>query len=924
MHKKASDPSGMEHEPSHQTGGEAPREPLPKAYEARFTEDRIYAMWEKSGAFRADNKSNKEPFTISMPPPNATGQLHLGHAVMLALEDIFIRFARMQGKEALWVPGTDHAAIATESVVIKKIQKEEKMKDPRATLGREKLLTRIAEFVESSRGTIRSQVRKMGSSCDWSRERYTMDPTLNRCVNEVFVKMYKDGLIYRGHRIVNWDPKLQTTVSDDEIEYEERTEPFYTFQYGPFQISTSRPETKFGDKYVVMHPDDERYAQYKHGDQFEAEWINGPVRATIIKDKAVDPTFGTGVMTITPWHDAIDFEIAERHDLQKVQVIDFEGKLLSIAGEFAGMPIEDARPLIVEKLKSKGLVVSVKEDNVHNVSLSQRGKGKIEPQIKEQWFIDVNKKVVSWKRKKMSLKEVMQEVVHTGLIKIIPERFEKTYFHWIDNLRDWCISRQIWWGHRVPVWYREDKGGVEIHVGTQPPVGSEWRQDPDTLDTWFSSAMWTWSTLIDSELAKDFSVPFEELLLDSPDFMKFHPTHVMETGYDILFFWVSRMILMTTYVTGSLKELEYGHVPFDTVYLHGLIRTRDGRKMSKSDPDTMIDPLDMISKYGADALRLSMIVGQSPGNDSRLYEEKIAGYRNFVNKLWNASRFILMQCEQASENPQEVIHFEARTLADKALIHALEKLVADVTDGLEQYRLSEVGDKLYSFVWDYFCDWYLELSKGEANIGVLIHALRTILTLLHPYCPFVTEELWSKVKAKDASDLIRTAWPIVNASSDYAQSYEDLQMIIEVITAIRKLRTDQSVEPKKEVDIIVVSKEYSDVLESQQDRIRMLGKVRSLTVQTKPGKYTDVASAFLKGIEVHLSLKGLIDKDKEKASLQKEKEQLQKFLKGIQGKLHNESFVAHAPTKVLEMEREKEKTTVEKLKKIEERLNTLK
>lgn len=900
---------------------------LEKAYDPKGTEDRIYKMWEESGAFKANAKSDKEPFTISMPPPNATGQLHLGHAVMLALEDIFIRTARMQGKEALWVPGTDHAAIATESVVIKKIQKEEKMKDPRATLGREKMLTRIAEFVEESRGTIRGQVRKMGSSCDWSRERYTMEPTLNRCVNEVFVNMYKDGLIYRGHRIVNWDPKLQTTISDDELEYEERTEPFYTFQYGPFQISTSRPETKFGDKYVVMHPDDKRYAKYKHGDQFEAEWINGPVKATVIKDKAVDPEFGTGVMTITPWHDAIDFEIAERHDLHKEQVIGFDGKLLAISGEFEGMHIEDARPKIVEKLKEKGLLVAIKEDYVHNVSLSQRGKGVVEPQIKEQWFIDVNKPVVKWKRKEMSLKQVLQEVVKTGQIKIVPERFEKTYFHWIDNLRDWCISRQIWWGHRVPVWYREDQGSMDMHVGIEAPKGDGWIQDNDTLDTWFSSAMWTWSTLIDPELAKDPTMSLQDLMLKSPDFMKFHPTQVMETGYDILFFWVARMILMTTYATGSIPELEYGHVPFETVYLHGLIRTRDGRKMSKSDPDTMIDPLDMISKYGADALRLSMIVGQSPGADSRLYEEKIAGYRNFVNKLWNASRFILLECEKAEIDPasiKELPDLHTLSFADRALLHALDvKLTQEVTDGLKDYRLSEVGEKLYSFVWDIFCDWYLELSKGEANHAVLVHALRKILKLLHPFTPFVTEELWGHVKAKGAGMLISEHWPTVKLERESEDSFADFERLIAVVTAIRKLRTDQSIEPGKVITAYLVTKDHGEFFSAQAHHIMRLAKVDQLQIFKDAQKWNDIASEFLNGVEVHLPLTGLLDPVKEKAALTKEQEELSKYVKGIESKLNNKAFVEKAPEAVINEQKEKLAVAKDRLTKIQAKLKGL-
>ena len=946
------DPSAVE-DPTPPRRGATPGKPLSKAYSPSEVEDRIYQMWEESGAFKADVKSTKEPFTIAMPPPNATGNLHLGHAVMLALEDIFIRFNRMRGKEVLWVPGTDHAAIATESVVIKQIQKEEKIPDPRAQLGREELLRRIADFVEKSRGTIRSQIRKMGASCDWSRERYTLEPTLNRCVNEVFVKMYRDGLIYRGHRIVNWDPKLQTTVSDDEIVYEERREPFYTFQYGPFQIGTSRPETKFGDKYVVMHPDDKRYQNYTHGQKLELEWINGPITATILKDKAVDPEFGTGVMTITPWHDHVDFEIAERHTLDKEQIIGFDGKLLPIAGEFSGVKIEDARPKIVEKLKAKGLLVGVKEDYIHNVALSQRGSGTIEPQIKEQWFIDVHKRVVNWHRKQMSLKEVMQEVVRTRLITIIPERFEKEYFHWIDNLRDWCISRQIWWGHRVPVWYCYKCGLFvaedQINANEPKPQGvvltpkdpafvgiprsqqdlickkchSPLKQDPDTLDTWFSSALWTWSTLVDPEIARDTGLTLEEILQRSPDFQKFHPTQVMETGYDIIFFWVARMILMTTYATGQ--------IPFETVYLHGLIRTRDGKKMSKSHPETMIDPLDMIAKYGADALRLSMIVGQSPGNDSRLYEEKIAGYRNFVNKLWNASRFVLMQCETAKVDPHAIAFLAGRgvlqyaptddfSLADRALLHALEILIEDVTKGLEKYDLSATGEHLYSFVWDYFCDWYLELSKGNANLVVLVHALRRILKLLHPYCPFVTEELWSQVKPSTSGMLIKEEWPMMKLERKDQEAFDQLLIVINVITAIRKLRTDNEVEPQKKVHVSLVTKEHTNLLESQKEHIMNLGRVEECQIVPAVAKQKNTASQFLDGIEVHLSLEGLVDIEKEQKNLKSENERLEKVVHSIEAKLGNNDFVAKAPEAVITVEREKLESAREKIRKIEERL----
>lgn len=886
---------------------------LEKAYDPKAVEDRIYDAWEKSGAFKPESCSPKgEPFTISMPPPNATGQLHLGHAVMLALEDIFIRYARMQGKRALWVPGTDHAAIATENVVIKQL-KEGGMRDPRKELGREKLVEKIAEFVEGSKKTIRSQVRKMGSSCDWSRERYTFDPSLNRCVNEVFARMHADGLIYRGHRIVNWDPKLQTTVSDDEVDYREEKGSFYTFKYGPFEIATARPETKFGDKYVVMHPKDKRYSKYKHGDTFEAEWINGAVRATVIKDDCIDMEFGTGVMTITPWHDKIDFEIAERHGLEKEQVIDFDGKLLPIAGEFEGMSIEKARPLIVEKLASKGLLVKTDENYVHNKAVSQRGGGSIEPQIKLQWFIDVNKEVVDWKDQKMSLKQIMHSVVHHGDISIIPDRFNKTYFHWIDNLRDWCISRQIWWGHRVPVWYKGD----ETFVGAEPPSDG-YTQDSDTLDTWFSSALWTWSTLIDPALAAKKELSLEEILKQSPDFQTFHPTSVMETGYDILFFWVARMILMTTYATGQ--------VPFKTVYLHGLIRTRDGRKMSKSDPETMIDPLDIIPKYGADALRLSMIVGQSPGADSRLYEEKIAGYRNFINKLWNASRFVLMQCEQAGIDPASIDALPKTSelsLADRAVLHASECLIEDVTRGLEKYDLSFAGDTLYSFVWDYFCDWYLELSKGNANHAVLVHVLRRILRLLHPYCPFVTEELWSHVNPADAKALILTAWPTVDVQRKDETAYTQLQLVVDVITAIRRLRTEQSIEPATEVTVTLISKEFCELLESQQEHIRRMARVSSLTIATDSTPQENSASAFLSSVEVHLSLAGLFDPVKLKASLLKEQAELNKYAQTLQGKLQNKAFVERAPKELVDGEKAKLTEAQEKLVKIEERLKTL-
>ena len=897
---------------------------LPKAYNPREVEDRVYALWEQSGAFRPEScPESGEPFCMSMPPPNATGQLHLGHAARMSTEDIFVRFARMQGKRALWVPGTDHAAIATENVVIK-LLKEQGMRDPRKELGREKLVARIAEYVEQSKATIRSQIRKMGSSCDWSRERYTFEPALSRCVNEVFVKMYRDGLIYRGHRIVNWDPKLQTTVSDDEVVYKEETTAFYTFQYGPFAISTARPETKFGDKYVVMHPEDKRYTRYKHGETFDAEWINGPVRATVIKDPCIDMEFGTGVMTITPWHDHVDFEIAERHGLEKEQIIDFEGKLLPIAGEFADMRIDDARPAIVEKLKAKGLLLKIDEHYVHRKAVSQRGGGAIEPQIKLQWFIDVNTEVVPWKGQQMSLKQIMHSVVHHGDIRIIHEHFGKIYFHWIDNLRDWCISRQIWWGHRVPVWYCSGGDGSckEPIVSREPPLrcphcgSARLEQDQDTLDTWFSSALWTWSTLVEPKLTKDMNLSLPQLLEQSPDFKAFHPTTVMETAYDILFFWVARMILMTTYAVGS--------IPFKTVYLSGLIRTRDGRKMSKSDPDTAIDPIEVITEYGADALRLSMIVGQSAGNDTRLYKDKIAGYRNFINKLWNASRFVLMQCEKAGIDTHGVADDAVPvSLADTALHQELLSVRADVTKALQNYRLSEAGERLYSFVWDFFCNWYLELSKGETNIPFLVQTLREILQLVHPYCPFVTEELWAHVCHNDAGMLIAHRWPQPVVALGNTKERKAFQMLIDVITAIRKLRADQHVPPSVKVHVIILSKDWHALLQNQKSHICRLAKVEGLTIAPTLEKPRNVASNFLSGVEVHLSLQGAVDQAAEREKLIKEQENLLCFVDGISGRLQNAEFLAKAPPELVAKQKAQRAEAQEKLRGIEERLRGL-
>ncbi len=707
-----------------------------KPYDPVATEGRIYETWERSGYFNPDNlpgAKERMPFTIMMPPPNATGVLHMGHALGLTLQDIMTRFRRMQGYAALWLPGTDHAAIATQSKVEKDISKSEGKS--RYDLGRDELMRRIDTFVEESRGTIRSQIRAMGSSCDWSREAFTLDETRNRAVRRLFKDMYDAGLIYRGHRIVNWDPKGQTTISDDELVYKDEATKFYYLQYGPFVIGTARPETKFGDKYVVMHPADERYKEYDHGQKLTVEWINGPIEATIIKDEAIDMEFGTGVMTITPWHSVADFEIAERHGLEKEQIIDDRGKLLPIAGEFAGMKISEAREKIIEKLQAKGLVTKI-EDYQHRIATAERTGGIIEPQIKLQWFVDVNKPLKE--RGNKSLKQLMLEPIQDGRITIIPDHFDKTYFHWIENLRDWCISRQIWYGHRVPVWYR----GEKIVVGEEPE-GDGWTQDEDTLDTWFSSGAWTFSTLGWPEEAMDLS--------------RFHPTDVLETGHDILFFWIARMILMTQFALGD--------IPFKTVYLHGIVRDAKGQKFSKS-LGNGIDPIDMIAKFGADAVRMSLVVGNAPGMDLRLSEDKIKGYKHFSNKLWNITRFILEHAEDADP--------AALSEADELLAREVRELAADVTKDMEEQRLHVASEKLYHYAWHRLADVILEESKPifagtdeaakASRKALLMQLLRDLLALLHPFMPYVTEEIWSSLP-KVETPLMVAQWPHAHAGA---------------------------------------------------------------------------------------------------------------------------------------------------------------
>jgi len=862
---------------------------MPKTYDPSSVEDSIYKQWEESGFFNPDNLPGKpkKSFTISMPPPNATGILHIGHAVFLAIQDLVIRFQRMQGKKTLWLPGTDHAAIATQSKVERLIkEKENKTKDD---LGREKFLERVEEYVDQSRNTIKNQIKKMGSSCDWSRERFTLDADLNKAVNEAFKQMYDDELIYRGHRIINWDPQLQTTVSDDEVEYIEEQATFYYFKYGPFEIGTSRPETKFGDKYVVMHPDDKRYGDYQHGQQIDLEWINGPITATVIKDKAIDMEFGTGVMTITPWHDAVDFDIAKRHDLDKEQIIDFDGKLLAIAGEFFGLDIKEARSRIVEKLKDKGLLVRIDKNYSHNIATNSRGGALIEPQIKEQWFVNVNKQLKKFDGK--SIKDRALAVIKNEEIKILPARFEKIYFHWLENLRDWCISRQIWYGHQIPVWYKDK----EIQVG-EAPKGAGWQQDPDTLDTWFSSGLWTFSTLGWPEKTKDLET--------------FHPTNLMETGYDIIFFWVARMIIMSTYL---LEE-----IPFETVYLHGLIRDEQGRKMSKT-LDNIIDPLDTIKDYGADATRLSLLIGSTPGSDMNMSEAKVAGYRNFVNKLWNISRYILMKVAKSKLIKKLP---PAKTLADKWILAELNALTDFATKNLEKYNFSIVGEKIYEFTWSKLADWYVEVSKTEDQKDeLLLYILQNLLILWHPFCPFVTEVIWQKLDPPNL--LIIEPWPKAKIKAD-KKVIKDFNLIQDIVVAIRNLRAESKLPPAKRLKAIIVSVKNAELIKSESAAIKNLARLEDLTVTTSAKKPAESLSALVAGAEIYLPVSGMIDIGRETKRLKQEVDRIKEFTIHLEEKLKNQRFLERAPQEIIEAEKEKLVENKDKLHTIKQQLKTLK
>ncbi|MFH0846156.1 MAG: valine--tRNA ligase [Patescibacteria group bacterium] len=708
------------------------KEKFLKPYESQEVEKKIYQLWEESGFFNPDNlpERHQKPFTIIMPPPNANGSLHCGHALFVALEDLMIRYKRMQGFKTLWFPGTDHAGFETQVVYEKKLEKEGRS---RFKMESQDLYNEIMDFTLSNKSYMEGQVRSLGASCDWSREKFTLDSTVIKIVYDTFKKLSEDGLLYRGKRIVNWCSKHQTAFSELEVDNEEQEDNFYTFQYGPFQIGTTRPETKFGDKYVVVHPNDERYKQYEDGQKFELEWINGPVTATLIKDEAIDMEFGTGAMTITPWHDSADFEIAQRHNLEYEQIIDFNGKMLPIAGpEFEGKNIKEARDLVVEKLKAKGLLIKIDEHYKHSVKVCYKCKRPVEPQIKAQWFV-----------KTQPLAEKAMQAVKDGKIKFLTEQHEKIYFHWLENIRDWNISRQIVWGIPIPAKICTQCGeglvDLEDKITQCSHCQGTVEKDSDTFDTWFSSGQWPFATL---------NYP------EGKDFKEFYPTDVMETGHDILFFWVSRMIMLGIYRTGE--------VPFKTVYLHGMVRDGQGKKMSKS-KGNVLNPLELSDKYGTDALRMALIVGNTAGTDMNLSEDKIRAYKKFANKLWNVARFVFENTQGLGEVDLNSNELQSLRKENPLLID-LQKIISDITNDMDNFRFYLASEKIYHYVWHEFADKIIEESKNKISETetqlVLLDILQKSIKTLHPFMPFITEEIWSEMPIKNKQLLLIEEWPI--------------------------------------------------------------------------------------------------------------------------------------------------------------------
>ena len=873
---------------------------LSKTYDPKEIEDRLYQKWEENGYFHAEVDRSKKPFTIVMPPPNITGQLHMGHALDNTLQDCLTRFKRMQGYSALWLPGTDHASIATEAKVVEKLREQGITKEE---LGREGFLEKVWEWKEEYGGRIVKQLRKMGSSADWERERFTMDEGCNEAVKEVFVNLYNKKLIYRGKRIINWCPVCRTSISDAEVEYEDQAGHFWHLRYplsdgsGYIEMATTRPETMLGDTAVAVNPNDERYKD------MVGKTVILPIvhrEIPIVADDYVDMEFGTGVVKITPAHDPNDFEVGLRHNLPVINVLTEDAKIVDDYPEFAGMDRYEAREAIVAALEKEGALVKI-EDYSHNVGTCYRCHTTVEPRVSMQWFVAMEE-----------LAKPAIEAVKKGDTKFVPEHFDKTYYHWLENIRDWCISRQLWWGHRIPAFYCDDCGEMVVtkeNTCKCPKCGKEMRQDPDTLDTWFSSALWPFSTL-------GWPNKTEEL-----DY--FYPTSVLVTGYDIIFFWVIRMMF------SGLEHM--GEVPFEKVLIHGLVRDSQGRKMSKS-LGNGIDPLEVIDKYGADALRLSLVTGNAPGNDMRFYWERVEASRNFANKIWNASRFIMMNLDKADSTDVALADLAP---ADKWILSKMNTLAKDVTENMENYDLGVAVQKIYDFIWEEFCDWYIEMvkprlwSETDSTKAAALWTLKTVLSeslkLLHPYMPFITEEIF--LNLTDEETIMLSKWPEYKSEWNFPEAEAAIEHCKDLVKGLRNVRTQMEVPPSRKAKLYIVSDNAAvrKDFEENKDVYVNLASASEILVQTdKNGISDDAVSVVIPGAVAYLPLEDLVDFEKEKERLTKEKEKLEKELARSKGMLSNEKFLNNAKPEKVQEEKEKLEKYEQMMAQVLERLAQMK
>lgn len=887
---------------------------LAKTYDPKGIEDRLYQKWLDKKYFHAQVDHSKTPFTIVIPPPNITGQLHMGHALDNTMQDILIRFKRMQGYNALWQPGTDHASIATEVKIIEKLKEEGIDK---ADLGREGFLERAWEWKKEYGGRIISQLKKLGSSCDWDRERFTMDEGCNKAVTEVFCKMHEKGWIYKGSRIINWCPVCNTSISDAEVVYEEQAGHFWHIKYPVIEddgqvsttrfveFATTRPETMLGDTAVAVNPEDERYKDIV-GKKLMLPIVNREI--PVVADAYVDMEFGTGVVKITPAHDPNDFEVGKRHNLPEINILNDDATINENGGKFCGMDRYEARKAIVKELDEMGLLVRI-EDYSHNVGTHDRCKTTVEPMIKQQWFVKMDELI-----------KPAVEAVKNGDIQLIPKRMEKTYFNWTDNIRDWCISRQLWWGHRIPAYYCDKCGEIVVSASMPskcPKCGHEhFTQDPDTLDTWFSSALWPFSTLGWPEQTEDLKY--------------FYPTDVLVTGYDIIFFWVIRMIF------SGYEQM--GERPFKTVLFHGLVRDSQGRKMSKS-LGNGIDPLEIIDQYGADALRLTLITGNAPGNDMRFYYERVEASRNFANKIWNASRFIMMNASGTEENTGENGKAAAPALepVDKWILSKLNRLIKDVTDNMESFELGIAVQKVYDFIWDEFCDWYIEMVKprlynsdDKDSKAAALWTLKTVLIdalkLLHPYMPFITEEIFCTLQSEEESIMI-SKWPEYRSDRNFEKEEKEIEIIKEAVRGIRNVRTEMNVAPSRKAQVYVVSENEDIVGAFTEGKLffASLAYASEVTVQKdKAGIQEDVVSVVIANATLYIPFAELVDLNQEVERLQKEEKRLTGELARVNGMLNNEKFMSKAPETKIAEEKDKLAKYTQMMEQVKERLAQLK